>query len=169
MGGSVIEVEPVFLYVLAVVALIARKPVHALFQDGVAAIPHGQRKDHELVAIADSRNAVFAPAIGFAARHIVSKKFPRTAIGTVVFAHAAPGALADIGSPLAPGRHHSFIGLQQALMLLAERLIPTFGSHRGFRSGQPRTQPSCRFPGRTFYPSRRRFANRDCTHARAQL
>src|SRR5579859_2693406 len=135
MGGSVIEVEPVFLYVLAVVALVAGKAEHAFFQDGVAAIPQGQREHQKLVAIADSCDTVFTPAIGLAARHVVGKELPGAAIGTVIFAHAAPRTLADIGSPLAPGRDHSVIGLKQPLMFLAERLIRTFGSHRRFSSG----------------------------------
>src|ERR1700687_6276773 len=134
MGGSVVEVEPVFFYVLAVVALIARKAKHPFLQDGVAAIPHRQREDQKLIPIADSCNAVFTPAIGLAARHVVGKKFPGASVGTVVLTHAAPGTFADVGSPPTPGRYHSGIRLQQALMLLAERLISTFGSHRGFRS-----------------------------------
>ena len=139
MGGSVVEVEPVFFYVLAVVALVAGKAEHALFEDGVAAIPQGQREDQKLVAIADSRDAVFTPAIGLAARHVVGEKFPGAAIGAVVLAHAAPGTFADVGPPLAPGRDHPVMGLEQALMFLAQRLIPTFGSHRRLSSGRPRT------------------------------
>ena len=117
VGGRVVEIEPVFLGVLTVVALVARKPEHALFEDGIASVPQGQGEDQELVTIADAGNAVFTPAIGLAARHVVGEKFPGTTVGTVVFAHAAPGTFADVRSPFAPGRDRAGMFVVQALML----------------------------------------------------
>ncbi len=117
VGRRVVEIEPVFLGVLAVVAFVAREPEHALFEDGIASIPQGQGEDQKLVTIADAGNAVFTPAIGLAARHVVGEKFPGTTVGAVVLAHAAPGTFADVRSPLAPGRDRAGMFLAQPLML----------------------------------------------------
>src|SRR5579862_2396624 len=101
MCGSVVEVEPVFFYVLTVVTFVAGKAEHPLFEDGVAAIPQGQCENQQLVAVTNPCNAVFAPTISFTACHIVGEEFPGTTVRAVIFAYAAPGTFTDIGTPLA--------------------------------------------------------------------
>src|ERR1700720_107491 len=106
MSGSVIEVEPVFFDVLAVVSLIAGESKHAFLENRIPAIPQRQREDQELVTIANAGNAIFTPAISLAARHVVGEELPRASIRTVIFSDAPPGTLADIGPPSAPGSNH---------------------------------------------------------------
>ena len=108
--GGVVEVEPVFFRVLTVVAFIAGEPEHALFQKRIAAVPKGEGEHQQLIAIADSGNAVLTPAINSAARLIVGEGIPRIAIGAIVLTHAAPAPVADIGPPFAPGRLRADIG-----------------------------------------------------------
>src|SRR5690348_7188719 len=55
------------------------------------------------VVVAESRDAIFAPAVGAAAGVIVWKVIPRGAAGAIVFTHGSPLALAEIGPPLSPG------------------------------------------------------------------
>ena len=69
--GSVVEVEIIFFYVFAVIALGRTQPEHSLFQDRIAPVPKRERKDQKLVPIANPGDSIFAPAIGFAARQIV--------------------------------------------------------------------------------------------------
>src|ERR1022692_3948069 len=119
MSGCVIEIEPVFFDIFAVIALVARESKHSFFEDRVAAIPQRKGKHQQLVAIANAGDAIFSPAIGLAACHVVGEEFPRASIRTVIFSYAAPGTLADIGSPLAPGRDSFVRSLGQALVFRA--------------------------------------------------
>ena len=102
MGGRAVEVEVIFLHVLAVIALVAGQAEQALLQNGVAFVPQGQGKTDGLLAVADSRQTVFIPAIGARAGVIVRQVFPGVAVRAVVFADRAPGALAEVGPPALP-------------------------------------------------------------------
>src|SRR3981081_463656 len=110
MRRCVIEIEPVFLYVLAVIALVAGESEHPLFENRVAAIPERERENQQLVTVANARDAVFTPAISLATRHVMRKKLPRATVGTALLAHASPRTLTDIWPPLAPGGDH-FVGV----------------------------------------------------------
>src|ERR1017187_6197230 len=48
VGGNVIEVEPVLFRILAVISLITGEAEHALFQNGIAAVPK-RRREHEQI------------------------------------------------------------------------------------------------------------------------
>ena len=63
------------------------------------AVPQGERKAQPLLLIADSREAVFAPAICPAARVVVGKVVPGIAIGGIIFAHCSPLAFAEVRPP----------------------------------------------------------------------
>ena len=102
MRGRAVEVEVIFLYVLAVIAFVAGEAEEAFLENGIALVPQRESKADELVAIADAGKAVFVPAVGSRAGVIVRKVLPGVAIGAVVFAHRAPGAFAQIGSPALP-------------------------------------------------------------------
>src|SRR6266700_355358 len=65
-------------------------------------VPERQCETDLLVAVAYSRYSVFTPTIGPGARVIVRQVIPGGAIGTVVLAHSAPGALTHIRSPAFP-------------------------------------------------------------------
>ena len=98
------------------VAFIAGQPEDALFQDRVAAVPQGKGKAENLPVIAQSTEAVLVPAINTRTRVLMRKEFPGLAEGAVILAHRSPGALAQIGTPPAPG-HGPTRSLPQALSL----------------------------------------------------
>ena len=95
MRGRAVEVEVVFLDVLAVIALVAGEAEEAFFQDRIALVPQRDRETDRLVTVADAGQAVFVPAIGARAGVIVREIFPGGAVRAVVFAHRAPGAFAE--------------------------------------------------------------------------
>jgi hypothetical protein len=103
MRRRAVEVEPILLDVLAVVALTVREPEHPLLEDRVRAIPEGERQTQPLTVIADPRDAVLAPAIGARSGVIVREVVPRVAAGAVVLADRAPLPLAQIRAPRLPG------------------------------------------------------------------
>src|SRR6266700_2559277 len=61
--GCAVEVKPVFLDVLAMNAFVAGKTEHSLFQNWITPVPQRQREYEQLIAVADSGNAIFTPAI----------------------------------------------------------------------------------------------------------
>jgi len=93
-----VEVEVVFLDVLAVVAFVAGRAEDPLFQDGIAPIPQRQGKADVLVTVADAGDAVFVPAVRPRAGMIVGEIFPGGPIRAVVLADRAPGAFAEVRS-----------------------------------------------------------------------
>ena len=99
-----VEVEVVLLHVLAVVALAVGQAEGALLEDRIAAVPQRQREAQHLVVVADAAQAVLAPAVGARARLVVGEVVPGVAVVAVVLAHRAPLPLAQVGSPLLPGR-----------------------------------------------------------------
>jgi hypothetical protein len=81
MGRRRVEVEILFLDILAVVALGGRQPEQALLEDGVLAVPEGRGEAEQLVAVADAGDAVLAPAVGLAAGQVVGQVGPGVAVG----------------------------------------------------------------------------------------
>ena len=100
--GRAVQVEPVVLGVLAVIAFAVRQPEHALLEDRIDAVPHGEREAQTLTLVADPRDPVLPPAIGARARLVVREVVPGVAAAAVVLAHGAPLALAEVGTPREP-------------------------------------------------------------------
>src|SRR5215472_817164 len=100
--GSRIEIEIALFHILAVVALVPGHAKEAFLEDRIAAVPEREAETHHLVAVADSADAVFAPAIRARARMVVGEIFPRGAVAAVVFPNRAPLALGKVGSPALP-------------------------------------------------------------------
>ena len=98
-----VEVPPVLLDVLAVVALAVRKAEEALFQDGVALVPEGEGEAEALLVVGDPAQAVFAPAIGPRAGLVMGEVVPGVSVRAVVLADRPPLPLAEVGAPLLPG------------------------------------------------------------------
>src|SRR5580658_5100019 len=115
---SVVQMEPILLHIFAVIPLIRREPKHALFQNRIAAIPKRQRKHQQLIAVADSRDAIVAPAISLAASVIVWQKIPSIAVSAVILANSSPGAIANIRPPLLPRRHRTAADFGEPRMFL---------------------------------------------------
>ena len=90
MRRRVVDVEVILFHILAMIAFVRREPEEALLENRIAAVPECRREHENLVAIADARDAVFAPAIGFAASQIVRQKRPGVAAEAVILAHAWP-------------------------------------------------------------------------------
>jgi len=62
MGRRAVEVEVVFLNVLAVIALAVGQAEQALLEDRVLAVPEGQREAEPLLVVGNPRQTVFTPA-----------------------------------------------------------------------------------------------------------
>ena len=97
-----VEVEVVFLHVLAVIALVARQAEDPFFQDGIALVPQGQGETDHLLAVADAGQPIFIPAVGAGTGLVMREIFPGVSIRAVVFAHGAPRALAEVRPPTLP-------------------------------------------------------------------
>ena len=115
VGGGAIEVEVTFLDIFAVVAFWAGEAKEPLFEDRVAAIPKRKGEAEILVAVRDPCQPIFIPAVDPATGVVMGEIMPGVAIGAVIFAHGAPGALAQIRPPMFPVGDSLAIG-KQALM-----------------------------------------------------
>jgi hypothetical protein len=104
MGRRVVDVEVVLLDVFAVIAFAVRESEEPLLEDRVAAIPQRDPHAQVLVAIAEAGERIFVPTVGAAARVVVREVVPRAAVGAVVLAHRAPGAVAHVSAPALPVR-----------------------------------------------------------------
>src|ERR1043166_8644070 len=100
-----IEVEIRLFDVLAVIALGSAQAKKALLQNRVTPVPQGERKTEATLAIANSEQAVFAPAISAAAGVVMRKIIPARAAGRIILAHRAPLPLDQIRSPPLPVSH----------------------------------------------------------------
>ena len=99
-----VEVEVVLLHVLAVVSLRVGQAEHPLLEDRVDAVPQRDREAEDLGVVAESGDAVLAPLVGARAGLVVGEVLPGVAELAVVLAHGAPLPLADVRTPLLPGR-----------------------------------------------------------------
>ncbi len=135
VAGKVVEVEVVFLDVLAVIALVAGQPEHPLLEERIGAVPQREREAQVLRVVGNAGNAVLAPAVRARSRVLVRKIFPGRSIGAVVLAHGAPLALADVRSESAPRRLAGARGLEPLLLVGQRRHV---SGHRGLRRVCPR-------------------------------
>src|SRR5439155_22476231 len=103
VGGRGVEVPPVLLRSLPVVAFLAGQAEDALLDDRVAAVPERQGEAEALLVIADAAEAVLVPPVRPGTRVVVREVVPGGAPGAVVLAHRAPGPLGQVGPPVAPG------------------------------------------------------------------
>jgi hypothetical protein len=97
-----VQVPPVVLDVLAVIALVTGEAERPLLEDRVAAVPERECQAQQLVLVADAAEPVLAPAVGARAGLLVRERGPRVAVGAVVLADGAPGALAQVRTPAPP-------------------------------------------------------------------
>src|SRR5207248_10472073 len=99
-----VEVPPVLLGVLAVIALAPGESVNAFLQDRIDAVPQRESETPDLPVVANGGESVLAPAVRTRPRVVVRKVVPRVAVRAVVLAHGAPRAFADIRAPCSPRR-----------------------------------------------------------------
>src|SRR5690606_17306409 len=99
-----VEVPPVLLGVLAVVALGTGEPEDALLEDGVAPVPEREGEAERLPVVADAAQPVLVPPVDPGAGVIVGEEVPRGAVVAVVLPDRAPGPLGQVGAPRPPRR-----------------------------------------------------------------
>ena len=119
VAGYRVEVPPVLLGVLAVVALRPGQPEQPLLEDGVAPVPQGQAQAQPLLDVAEAGQAVLTPPVRPGPGVVVREVIPRRAVLAVVFADRSPLALCDVRAPQVP-----VTGLVQPVLELAETLNP---------------------------------------------
>ena len=115
--GQRVEVPPVLLDVLAVVALRPGQPEGALLEDGIAPVPQGQPQAQPLLDVAEAGQPVLAPPVGPGPGVIVREVVPRRAVDAVVLANGPPLALRQVRAPQVP-----VAGLPEALLQRPETL-----------------------------------------------
>ena len=116
-----VDVEPVLLDVLAVVALGVRQPEHPLLEDRVGAVPQREREAQPLLVVGHAGDPVLAPAVGARARVVVREVAPRVAAAAVVLADRPPLALAQVWAPGLPRRRAGARRLQPIVLWRAHR------------------------------------------------
>src|SRR5262245_57081541 len=99
-----VEVEVIFLDILAMVALRAGQAEQPLLEDRVLPVPERQREAEPLPVVADADQPLLVPAGGPRTGVVVRKVVPGAAVWAVVLAHGAPSALAQVWPPALPGR-----------------------------------------------------------------
>ena len=102
MARNRVQVPPVVLDVLAVIALRPGQPERPLLQDRIPAVPQRQAQAQPLLHIAEPGQAILAPPVSARPGVIMRQVIPRLAIRAVVLAHRPPLSLADIRPPPVP-------------------------------------------------------------------
>src|SRR3974390_3008340 len=97
-----VEVIVKFLGIFAMIPLRVRQAENSFFQDWVLTIPQCERQAQPLLVIAESGDAVFAPAISAAASMVVRQIIPGRASRRIILANCAPLSLRQIGSEELP-------------------------------------------------------------------
>ena len=129
-----VEVVVALLHVLAVVALGVGQPEQALLEDGVLAIPQGERKAEAALPVGDAEQPVLAPAVDARPRLLVVEVAPAVAARRVVLAHRAPLALGEVRAPALPVALAALV-LAQTALLGAQRGAGRGGCDRGLGHG----------------------------------
>src|SRR5262249_21592302 len=103
VAGHRVEVPPVLLDVLPVVAFRAGQPERPLLEDRIPAVPQRQAQAQALLDVAEPGQAILAPPVGAGPGVVVRQVGPGLAVGAVVLADGPPLALAQVRAPLVPG------------------------------------------------------------------
>jgi hypothetical protein len=85
-----VEVPPVLLDVLPVIALRVGEAEAALLENRVDAVPEGDGEAEPLLDVTDAGEAVLVPPVGSRARVVMREAVPGIAVGAVVLAHRSP-------------------------------------------------------------------------------
>src|SRR5215469_15173188 len=115
MRWRAVEVEVVFLHILAVIPFTVGQTKKTLFENRIASVPESNGKAQLLLIVGDAGQTIFSPSISARAGLIVAEVIPRVSVTTVVLTHRAPLPFAQIWSPFLPG-NPGLAGLVQALL-----------------------------------------------------
>ena len=99
-----VDIEVILLDVLAVIAFAVGQAEGPLLQDRIAPVPKRQREAQHLMVVADAAQPIFAPTVGARAGLVVGEVVPGVAVVAVVLPDRSPLPLAEVWSPLLPGR-----------------------------------------------------------------
>src|SRR5262249_10192137 len=116
MRRRAVEVEVVFLHVLAVVALAIGQPEEPFLQDRITAVPEREREAEPLLAVGDSGQPVLTPAVGTGTSLVMREVGPRVPVLAVVLPDGAPLPLAEVRAPLLPVRLAAVAVVQPPLL-----------------------------------------------------
>src|SRR6202020_1358424 len=97
-----VQVPPVLLDVLAVVALRPGQPEGPLLQDRIAPVPQGQAQAEPLLDVAEPGQPVLAPPVGPRPRVVVREVVPGRAVGAVLLPDRPPLPFTDVRPPQVP-------------------------------------------------------------------
>src|ERR1044071_7047971 len=147
MGRSTVQVEIVFLDVLAVIAFAVGQPEQALLENRILAVPERDRKTQPLLVVANSRKTVFPPAVGARAGLIKAEIVPGIPVVTVIFAHRPPLTLAQVRPPSSPRRVQISHRFESSMFLSHGALLGLCPSSRA-------RWPSCYGTVRFFFTGR---------------
>ena len=100
--GRAVQVEVILFDILAMIAFAAVQAEEPFFKDWVAAVPQCQAEDHQLITVANAADRVFSPTVCLTAGQVVGEVIPGGSVLAVIFPNGAPGAIANVGTPLAP-------------------------------------------------------------------
>jgi hypothetical protein len=158
-----VQVPPVLLDILAVIALPAGQPEGPLLQDRVATVPQRKPEAQPLFHVAESGQAVLAPAVGARPGVIVRQVVPCLAVGAVVLPYRPPLPLADVRPPPVP-----VTGLAQPVFHPAEPGHPfPLSAHRSplplaGKAVSPRAGRPADHPGRVKHGAARWRPGKSC-------
>src|SRR5262249_1012496 len=79
------------------------QPEKAFLDDGILAVPQGQREAKPLLIVGNAAESVFTPAVRPGARLVVGEIVPGVAAVAIVLADDTPLALAEFRSPFPLG------------------------------------------------------------------
>src|SRR5215475_1267190 len=123
MCRRTVEIKVILFNVFAVIAFTSGETKQSLLENGIFSIPQSEGKTDHLMAVGDTRNAVFIPAVRFRARVIMRQVVPCGAVSAIVFADRSPRALAQIGSPALP-MHGAIPRFFQSLFFCGHNGLP---------------------------------------------
>src|SRR6516165_5705481 len=89
VGWRRVEVEIVFLDVLAVVPLAVGQPEQAFLEDLIASVPQAKRETEKLAIVAKARQSILAPTVCARASLVVAEVVPRVSRLAVILAHGS--------------------------------------------------------------------------------
>ena len=104
MAWHRVQVPPVLLHVLAVVALLTGQAERPLLEDRVVSVPQGQRQAQPLFDVAEPGQPVLAPPVDAGPGVVVGQVVPGLAVRAVVLPDRAPLPLADVRPPTGTSR-----------------------------------------------------------------
>ena len=153
VGRGGVQMPPVLLGVLAVVALRVGQPEEPLLEPVVLAVPHRHGEVEEAVAVAEAGDAVLTPPVCAPVRVVERERGPRVAVGRVVLTDrppltagrrtaptAATGPSRPATRPVGRARRSARAAAGRTALSVTPHTLPARSA--GLRRGMPRARPA---------------------------